>query len=301
MFGKLIPKLIFAGALLASGIAWAADPSVDQIYQAAKAGNYSQAQGMMDQVLRDHPNSAKAHFIQAELYAKEGKLNAARGELQKAQQIDPNMSFANPRAVQELKSQLSSGSGAAPANGRVHVPWGPLLGGLAILVFILMLVRSRSQRAAALSGPAAGWRPAGPGPGGGPVVPGGGGAYGPAGGYGPGGGTMMPPAAGGGMGSGIMGGLATGAAVGAGMVAGEALMHKVMGGGTQQGPVIVDNSNNPAQDAADSNSDMGGNDFGVNDASSWDDGSNSGGTDWGSDSGGGWDDSGGGSDDDWNT
>lgn len=288
MFGKLIPKLIFAGALLACGTAWAADPTVDQIYQAAKAGNYSQAQSMMDQVLRDHPNSAKAHFIQAELYAKEGKLNAARGEFQKAQQIDPNLSFAKPGAVQELKSLLSGGNArasgrAVQANGGVHVPWGPLLGGLAVLLVILMFIRARSQRSFVEPGPAAGWRPAGPAGPGGPVMPGGG--YGP--GYGPGG--MMPPA-GGGMGSGILGGLATGAAVGAGMVAGEALMHKVMGGGSQQA-VPIDTGNDFAQNDPGSNYDMGGNDFGVNDAGSWDDGSG-GGSDWG--------DSGGGSGDDWN-
>lgn len=287
MFGKLIPKLIFAGALLACSSAWAADPSVDQIYQAAKAGNYTQAQSMMDQVLRDHPNSAKAHFIQAELFAKEGKLSAARGEFQKAQQIDPNLSFAKPAAVQELKSALSGGSARAgghpvQANGGVHVPWGPLLGGLAVLLVILMIIRARSQRVIVEPGPAAGWRPAGPGgPGspGGPVMPGGG--YGP--GYG------APPAAGGGMGSGILGGLATGAAVGAGMVAGEALMHKVMGGGNQQ-QVPVDTNNGLVQNDPGANYDMGGNDFGVNDAGSWDD--NSGGSSW--DSGGG-----GGSDDDW--
>ena len=212
MFGKLIPKLIFAGALLASSAAWAADPSVDQIYQAAKAGNYTQAQSMMDQVLRDHPNSAKAHFIQAELFAKEGKLNAARGEFQKAQQIDPALSFAKPAAVQELKSALSGGNARAgghpvQANGGVHVPWGALLGGLAVLLVILMIIRARSQRVIVEPGAAAGWRPAGPAGPGGPVMPGGG--YGP--GYG------APPAAGG-MGSGILGGLATGAAVGAGRV-----------------------------------------------------------------------------------
>jgi uncharacterized protein len=280
MFGKLIPKLIFAGALLASSAARAAEPSVDQIYQAAKAGNYTQAQSMMDQVLRDHPDSAKAHFIQAELFAKEGKLNAARGEFQKAQQIDPNLSFAKPAAVQELKSVLSGGNraGGRPvqANGGVHVPWGPLLGGLAVLLVILMIIRSRSQRVVVEPGPAAGWRPAGPAGPGGPVMPGGG--YGP--GYG------APPAAGG-MGSGILGGLATGAAVGAGMVAGEALMHKVMGGGGQQMP--VDTNDGFVQNDPGANYDMGGNDFGVNDAGSWDDSSG----------GSSWDSGGGGSDDDW--
>ncbi len=275
MFGKLILKLVFAGALLASGAAWAADPSVDQVYQAARDGNYSQAQSMMDQVLRDHPNSAKAHFIEAELLARQGKLTAARSEFDTAQKLDSSLSFAKPGAVQELKSMLSSGGGAMSSRaGGVHVPWGPLLAILAFIVVVLMIVRSRSQRMAD-PGMAGGMRPM-PG---GPMMPSG---------YGPGGATMAPPMAGGGMGSGILGGLATGAAVGAGMVAGEALAHRVLGDGSHN---VV--PNNDYAQGNPGNYDMGGNDFGVNDANSWNDNSGGGGaSDWG-DSGGG------GSDDDW--
>ena len=56
--------------VLASISAQAADPSLNQVYQAAQSGNLGGALGMMDQVLRDHPNSAKAHFVEAELLAK---------------------------------------------------------------------------------------------------------------------------------------------------------------------------------------------------------------------------------------
>jgi hypothetical protein len=280
MFGKTVSRLVFAAALLAGGAAaWAADPTVDQVYQAAKAGNYSQAQSMMDQVLRDHPNSAKAHFIEAELMARQGKIAAARSEFETAQKLDPNLSFANPSSVQELKALLSSGSGARPlASGGFHVPWGPLLIVLAIFALVLMYLRVRAQRTfgPVRYGPG-GYRPASPVPGG-PVGPAG---------YGPGGATMAPPPAGG-MGSGILGGLATGAAVGAGMVAGEALAHRVLGEGAAH------HAASPLSDPADfaqndtGNYDMGGNDFGVNDTGSWDDGG----------SGGSWSDSGG-SNDDW--
>jgi hypothetical protein len=40
------------------------DPTVHQIYEAASSGHLDQAQQMMDEVLRDHPNSAKAHYVQ---------------------------------------------------------------------------------------------------------------------------------------------------------------------------------------------------------------------------------------------
>src|ERR1700738_5610138 len=84
----------------------AADPTVHQIYEAAQAGHFDQAQQMMDQVLKDHPKSAKAHYVQAELYAKEGKTALARAELAEAEGIDPGLTHENPRSVLALKSQL---------------------------------------------------------------------------------------------------------------------------------------------------------------------------------------------------
>jgi hypothetical protein len=81
-----------------------------------------------------------------------------------------------------------------------------------------------------------------------------------------------------GTGSGIMGGLASGLAVGAGVVAGEELAHHFLDGGRRDGGTT------PSPFEENANPDMGGSDFGVNDASSWDDGGSmggdSGGGDW---------------------
>ena len=73
----------------AGGALAATDPTMHQVYQAAEAGRFSEAQGMMDQVLRDHPNSAKAHFVEAELLAKQGRLADAAAELGSAQRLAP--------------------------------------------------------------------------------------------------------------------------------------------------------------------------------------------------------------------
>jgi hypothetical protein len=93
---------------------------------------------------------------------------------------------------------------------------------------------------------------------------------------------MGPVQPGGGIGSGILGGLATGAAVGAGVVAGEALMHRVLDG-HRSDDGLDRLANTPIgatqDDLLDKSQDMGGADFGVSDASSWDDNS-SGGDDW---------------------
>jgi hypothetical protein len=247
-----------------------ADPTSQQIYAAAQSGHLDQAQQMISQVLADHPSSGQAHYVQAELYAREGKTALARSELSAAEQLKPGLPFASPRAVQELKAQLglvrmASASPtmirSVPAAERPF-PWGTILILAGVVALLLMVFRRRS--------PPVQYSGAGPGMGGPP------GAYGP-GGYGP------APMGGGGVGSGIAGGLASGLAVGAGVVAGEELAHHFLDGGRSEGGVIP-----PAEagDSSFSNSDMGGSDFGLNDpGSGWGDGggggdSGGGGGDW---------------------
>ena len=266
--------LTFAGlvslpVLAADGTA---DPTVDQIYQAAKAGHYDQAQTMMAQVLRDHPKSAKAHYVQAELYAKEGKTGLARAELAQAEEIDPGLSHENASSVQALKGQLGMAPrgtqaprviGMTSAPSAPHFPWGTVLVLVLVVGVLWMLFRRRS-------GPV--------GYSGAPAMGGGAPGYGPTG-YGGPGAPMGGGMGGGGIGSGIAGGLASGLAVGAGVVAGEELMHHFTDGNRSEGvaPPVQDNSWQPP-----SNDNMGGNDFGVNDSGSWDDsgGGGGGGDDW---------------------
>jgi uncharacterized protein len=237
-----------------------ADPSVHQIYEAAASGQLERAQQMMDQVLRDHPNSSKAHFVQAELYAREGKTTAARVELARAEEIAPGLPKENPRAVAELKAQLGGVSRVERPGfnsaSTPHISWGLILLLAGVGVVLLMLFR---RRAPYPQPPVQGIPPGTTGP------------YAP-GGYGAG----APGASG--MGSAVAGGLAGGLAAGAGIVAGEELARRVFERGPPEAP--------PANDAgASSNSDLGGNDFGVSDAGSWDDGSGDsggggGGDDW---------------------
>jgi uncharacterized protein len=247
----------------------AADPSVHQIYEAAKAGHFDQAQQMMDQVLKDHPNSWKAHFVQAELYAKEGKIGQARTELSRAEEIEPGLPKENPQSVQALKAQLGllPRSGSAPrvigmstAPAAPHFPWGTVLVIVLAIGVLWMLFRRRNPPVQYSSGaPAMGGGPSGFGGGAG-------------GGYG---GPGAPVAGGGGLGSNIAGGLASGLAVGAGVVAGEELAHHFLDGGRREGTVVPPAENSDWNQP--SNSDMGGSDFGVNDPGSWDDGSSGGG------------------------
>jgi len=258
---------ILAVALLVGSFAAlpavAAEPTLHEVYQAAEAGRTSEALGMMDQVLRAHPNSGKAHFVEAELLAKEGKLAEAKAELANADRLAPGLTFATPQSVQALKARLN-GSPATThvANAALAppasqgLPWGLIMLVVAAIGAFFLFRRSNQR-------PAGGGVPMAGGPG-----------YGPAGVGQPGGG-MMP--GGGGMGSGIMGGLASGVALGAGVVAGEALAHKLMDGGEHPHQAVGNNTGNQPWDVGPDTGTQ--QDFGITDNSSWDSGSGGGGGD----------------------
>ena len=236
------------------------DPTMQQIYDQAKSGHLAEAQQMITQVLQDHPRSGKAHYVAAELYAKQGNLSLARVELNQAEQFDPGLPFAKPESVQALKAELAVGGGTAraltivPAAVHHSFPWGPVLILVGVLALIWMFVRRRNTYAQFPSQY----------PGGAAVA---GGVPGP---YGAPGGVMGGGVVGGGMGSGIVGGLASGLAVGAGVVAGEELAHHFLDGGERRdGFAAAPQEYTPETP---SNDNMGGADFGVNDpGSSWDD------------------------------
>jgi hypothetical protein len=276
---KSIAILLFAASAGFAGAAMADDATLNQVYQAANSGHLAQAQEMMAQVLKDHPESGKAHYVEAELDYRGGQIAAAREQFATAERLAPGLPFAKPESVAELRAGLNpqqrvvQGYGGAPApryayngngGGGFHFPWGLVIGVGLIVLIVSFFARRRQQvyMSNSYGGP-------------------GGGNYG--GNYGGGyvGGGYPPPG-----GGGLLGSLGTGLAVGAGVVAGEELAHKLLdvngrpvenyGQGYEQGY-----RNDPPVDP---NPDMGGNDFGVSDSGSWDDSSSGdsggGGSDW---------------------
>ena len=301
-------------ALLGFGLAMAqtapSEPTLKQIYDTAQAGQLDKAQTMVQQVLVLHPNSAKAHFVQAELFARQGQLPKAREALAAADKLAPGLPFAKSEAIQSLRAQLDAkgsppavktqpGSSfgavtpvkppAAPAN----LPWGMiLLGGGAAIALVVFLIRRKpaqtftppapyanpgSNGSAMPGGGLNGPQTFGMGSGAAPGTPAYGQPQGQPQGQAPGQPYGQPPA-GGGMGGRLAGGLATGLAVGAGMMAAQAI-GKTLTGNNENGNRPADgagNSNNqqPLSNNANNgpgNNDMGGQNFGVEDNASWDD------------------------------
>ena len=72
------------------------EPTMKQVYEAATTGHLDKAQEMISEVLANHPGSAKAHWVQAEIFAKAGKNNLARSEVLETERLDPNLTKFSP-------------------------------------------------------------------------------------------------------------------------------------------------------------------------------------------------------------
>ena len=282
---KVLAGLAF---VLATSVAWAV-PSEQQVKDAIGQGNYTQAQSMMAEVVADKPNSAKAHYIYAEVLARNGAFGKASEEAAKARTLDPKIGFTDPEKFRSFEQTLtreqnqvrptrtSTTTQTAPSYGTSNATGGGIPGWVwlvGLLVIGVMLYRGfmRSRAAAAGGGPAtygsAG--PAGMNPGYGP----GGAPYGP----GPGGYPAQP-----GRGSGLLGtGLAVAGGVAGGMMLGE-MLHRHDGAAGSAGSGLI-------PDASASELENRSIDFG--NGNDWDSGGGGGGSfdmGGGGDSGGSWD------------
>jgi hypothetical protein len=250
-------------------------PSVHQIYQTVQAGQLDKAHSMIDQVLKAHPNSAKAHFVDAEILARQGDMAAAKAELATAEKLDPALSFAKPKTVAELKAHLNKGNYSekkgssdqqvgSGSEEEKPFPWMMLVIVVGAVAVIVMLFKSRSNNASS----AGGYSPVQRNPNG--VSP-----------YNnsmANNGYPQPQPTGGGLGSTIMGGLAGGVAAGAGIVAGEALMHHFIDDDKEPSHSENNSSYTPEPETASWSDDS---DFGVSDGDSWgDSGGDSGDDSW---------------------
>ena len=291
---------VLLGAALGAGLGAMAqaEPTLKQIYDAAQAGRLEQAQTMIQQVLVLHPKSAKAHFVQAELAARQGQIARAREALAEAEKLAPGLPFAKPEAVQSLRAALVAqpatavkpgamaqapqaapfavSTAPAPASSS-QIGLGIALGGAAIALAIYLVRR----KPAPVPAPQAGYgSPAAAGSGlSGPQTFGTDVSAAPGSGQAP-----YGPAPGGGLGGKVIAGLATGLAVGAGVVAAQAIGKSLMGDHGERAPHPAAGSGLD-EGAFARNADMGGENFGIRDAGGWDDGaslasSDDGGGDW---------------------
>ena len=156
--------------------AWAL-PTVDQVQAEVAKGNYAAAEVMMRDVIAERPNSARAHYVLAQVLAHNGRLDDARTAAQRARQLDPAIRFTSREGFEAFERALAQGGrpGAAPAitggpGERTSVPppdlaapppkpavpgWAWGVGG-AVVALLLWRLLSR-RRGVAAAAPGAAW------------------------------------------------------------------------------------------------------------------------------------------------
>ena len=306
-------KLIACVALASlSVLAWAL-PTLQQVEAQVRQGNYAQAESMMREVVAAKPDSARAHYVYAEILAHDGKLAQAVEEARTARTIDPDVKFTEPEKFRTFEAALLRAQNAAartpltpsavesraparaapervaPAPASAGMPGWVWLAGLGAIGFVLWRMFSRS-RAASMAGGAmasgAGYGtptqagvPGAPSGAGMPGAPGAPGAP-----YGPGYAPQRP-------GSGMLGvGLGAAGGVAAGMLA-ERMLNSRREGSADPASASPGFFDAPQGGSAANDLDHRPIDFGTG-GNDWDSGSSDvGGSDGGGggDGGGGWD------------
>jgi hypothetical protein len=247
--------IVIAAFFLAPTAGAEKEPSVHDVYAAVEAGRLDDAHQLIDQVIAAHPKSAKAHYVNAYVLAREGLIDQASTELELAETLKPGLPFASPDAVSKLKNLLSKDSALSPEQAAMPVngssnesikedgfPWLWVVLGLALVVVVYMLGK-RSGKKASPSAPYAQ-----------SMVPSIGENHAPDpipprrwnGSTDTGYGNSQSVSNGPGLASRIGGGLATGAAVGVGMVAAQHLMSNMLDGNDSSDH----NSMSPISDAS---------------------------------------------------
>jgi tetratricopeptide (TPR) repeat protein len=77
-----------------------------EIDRAIDGEQLAKAQTLLNDVIRNSPESAGAYFRLAQVFAKEDKYPEAREQLNKAKRIDPSLLFTAPGKFQELYNEI---------------------------------------------------------------------------------------------------------------------------------------------------------------------------------------------------
>lgn len=107
------PILAFLLIALTSMAASAADSPKD-VQALIGRGDYAGAEAALRQAISEHPGSAKAHYVLAEVLAHEGNIGEAKTEASKAASLDPATHFTDPAKFQHFQRELDAA--LAPAS-----------------------------------------------------------------------------------------------------------------------------------------------------------------------------------------
>lgn len=160
-------KTLLAFALFSVAVAASAADSPRDVQALIARGDYAGAEAMLRQAVSEHPQSAKAHYVLAEVLAHEGNIGDAKAEAGKAATLDPAIRFTDPARFQQFQAKLNQALApvsstptssrqatySAPANGEAtpRASSFPLMGLLIVggIIALIAFLWSRRRRAAA--------------------------------------------------------------------------------------------------------------------------------------------------------
>ena len=127
---KFLATLVFSVASLAAY----AEASFDQIQVLIQQQNYSAAEKGLEEIIRNHPKSAKAFYAMAQAQAGLGNQDKAKKALDIATGLNPALDFAPQSSVASLKEAITPQVKKIEAIEESHVGRNMLVGLLFIIV-----------------------------------------------------------------------------------------------------------------------------------------------------------------------
>jgi hypothetical protein len=120
--GTRMRKTIVGAALALAALAAWALPTLEQVENEVRLGHLTSAESMMNEVVTARPGSARAHYVYAEVLARNGKFADAREQARLAREADPRITFTDAgrfTAFEQLLERAqrvpSARAGATPA------------------------------------------------------------------------------------------------------------------------------------------------------------------------------------------
>lgn len=98
--------ILFLALLILAPLAGAADSPKD-VQALISRGDYPGAEALLRDAIAEHPQSAKAHYVLAEVLAHEGNIGEAKTEASKAATLDPGTHFTDPAKFQAFQRKLN--------------------------------------------------------------------------------------------------------------------------------------------------------------------------------------------------
>lgn len=153
-------SLLFV-VLLCFASAAAATDTPNDVKALIARGDYGGAEAMLRQAVSEHPASAKAHYVLAEVLAHRGDIGEARAEATMAATLDPDTHFTKPATFQAFERELDTALAPAAARrtasaaaiaptvatatgrGSSHLVGLVSVGGIALLLAIFLMRRKR--------------------------------------------------------------------------------------------------------------------------------------------------------------